>query len=322
MIIKKIRTFIFSHQLEILLILFGIILFVWVFLTSAPLKFKENTLFTIEEGQSLKQVGNNLKDSNLIASQSLFNSVAILTGKEDKIIAGEYLISEPLSVFEILNRITKGEYGIGVQSITLKEGFTNSEIAFTLSQTFPKFNREKFDELTLGLEGYLFPDTYFLPENADTDLILEVLLEIFNSKMYLVEDELNRSPYTLYEIITMASIVEKEATKESRQEVANILWKRIEIDMPLQVDATFVYERGLGTFDLTLDDLAEDTPYNTYINKGLPPTPIANPGLESIKAAANPKPTDNLFFLTGHDGEMYYAKTFEEHKRNKELHLW
>ena len=120
----------------------------------------------------------------------------------------------------------------------------------------------------------------------------------------------------------MASIIEGEADSYSRQEVADILWKRIDEDMPLQVDATFVYSIGKSTFDLTLNDLRnEDNPYNSYVFRGLPPTPINNPGIKAIRSAARQNDTPYLFFLTGRDGNMYYASTFEAHKNNRRLYL-
>ena len=138
--------------------------------------------------------------------------------------------------------------------------------------------------------------------------------ENFYNKITENEELIKSSNYSLEQIIIMASIVEKEATADTREEVANVLWKRYEEEFPLQVDATFVYTHNKGTFDITKNDLAnKDNPYNTYYHTGLIPTPISNPGLESIKAAAQPEPTDNYFFLTGQDGKMYFAKTFKEH---------
>jgi len=120
----------------------------------------------------------------------------------------------------------------------------------------------------------------------------------------------------------MASILEGEAlTTSDRKLVAGVLWRRLEIGMPLQVDATFSYVNGKTTFELTLDDLKIDSPYNTYKYKGLPPTPINNPGLNSINAALYPTKTKYLYFLSGNDGKMHYARTFEEHKRNRQLYL-
>jgi UPF0755 protein len=126
----------------------------------------------------------------------------------------------------------------------------------------------------------------------------------------------------LDEIIKMASIVETEARMEkTRRVVAGILWERIRRGMPLQVDVSFRYINGKTTRNLTVSDLKIDSPYNSYIYKGLPPTPIANPGLEAILASANPIKTDYLYFLTGKDNVMYYARTFEEHVVNTELYL-
>jgi UPF0755 protein len=128
--------------------------------------------------------------------------------------------------------------------------------------------------------------------------------------------------YTEDEVIILASILEREANDEtSMRMVAGILENRLRDDMPLQVDAVFQYYTGKGSSDLTLEDLTTDTPYNTYTNIGLPPQPIGNPGLMAIEAVLNPTPSDYYYYLTGDDGEFYYAKTFEEHKRNKARYL-
>lgn len=134
--------------------------------------------------------------------------------------------------------------------------------------------------------------------------------------------EVEKSGRSLEDIIVMASILEGEAkTREDMEIVSGILWKRIEIGMPLQVDTSFVYILGKATEDLTLSDLEVKSPYNTYLYKGLPPGPISNPGLDSIRAAVNPTTTPYLYFLTGNDGKMYYARTFDEHVKNKQKYL-
>jgi UPF0755 protein len=120
----------------------------------------------------------------------------------------------------------------------------------------------------------------------------------------------------------MASIVEKEATRDTIQEVTDVLWKRIEEEMPLQVDATFVYSIGKNSFTVTRDEMKdEEDPYHTYVHLGLPPTPISNPGLDTILASINHRPTKYFFFLTGRDGRMYFAVDFAGHKRNRSLYL-
>jgi len=292
-----------------------------VTLSSSPTTFNKDIIIEIEEGATLKEVSQLLKDEKIIQSRSIFSTLLIIQGKDDNIVAGDYQFDYSHSIFEVSKRITTGDYGIELSRITLTEGLTLRQMANMLADQYPKFDKELFLVLTQGKEGYLFPETYFFPENIEAREVIEVLKNTFIAKMEEIKSEISSSPYTLEEIVIMASIVEKEATKESREDVANILWNRLDIDMALQVDAPFVYERNKGTFDLSIADLEEDSPYNTYTNRGLIPTPISNPGIDSILAAANPEPTNYLFFLTGHDGEMYYAETFEGHKENKRLYL-
>lgn len=319
--LKNARDFILKSKKEIIFLTFFLILCCWVFITTIPKGFQPNTLFEIEEGESLKTVSQKLDDSGLIKSKTLFSILMILKGDDDNIVSGEYLFHNPESIFTIADRFSKGEYGISSITVTFPEGVTLNEMANILEDKFPDFNRKEFEIKTSLYEGYLFPDTYIFPENADVDLIIQTLISNFEDKMESIKNILKESGKDLREIIIMASIVEKEATENSRRQIANILWKRMEIEMPLQVDATFVYERGKGTFDLSREDLRTDSPYNTYTKAGLPPTPISNPGLESIKAAAQIEDTDYLFFLTGRDGEMYYAETHDEHVLNKQKYL-
>jgi UPF0755 protein len=319
--ISQIRAFTKKHLREGIFLLVFFVLFYWVFISSAPRMNHHRTLVEIEEGMGLKEISNLFEENNLIRSKIVFDALLIIRGKDDEIVAGEYLFEGRNSVFNVVDRIIKGDYGIETKTIILKEGFTLEQMAFILSEIYERIDYDEFLELTEGKEGYLFPDTYIFPENVTSEKVIETLEKTFKERVDKISNEINNSPYSFEEIITMASIIEKESTKEARQEVSNILWKRIEIGMALQVDATFVYERDKGTFDLTKADLQKDSPYNTYTNTGLPPTPISNPGIESIKAAANPQPTENLYFLTGYDGEMYYAETHDGHVRNKSLYL-
>lgn len=299
-----------------------LIAFFWIFITSAPVNFDEAYSVEIEKGSSLKEISEHLKDEGLIRSRTVFNAFMILKFGETKIISGEYLFHSPPSIFEVLRRMTTGDYGIETKQIRVPEGATVKEIGQLFEQEFTNFDKNAFYQLTEGKEGYLFPDTYYFLENVKAHEVVTLMEETFKDKVARLKGEVDFTR-SLEEIVIMASIIEKEATDDSRQEVSNILWKRIDIEMPLQVDATFVYSHGKGTFDLTKSDLTdEDNPYNTYVHLGLPPTPISNPGYESLKAAASEEDTDYLFFLTGHDGEMYYAKTFEGHKKNKANYLY
>jgi UPF0755 protein len=183
-----------------------------------------------------------------------------------------------------------------------------------------QFNKEEFLNLAKGREGYLFPDTYFVSGSVNPSEIIQMMENNFTKKITSVPG-IATSTHTLKDIITMASILEGEALPKDRAVVAGILWKRLGMGMPLQVDSTFSYVNGKNTYELTLDDLKIDSPYNTYEHKGLPPGPISNPGLDAIISALTPTKTKYLYFLTEKDGTIHYAKTFEEHKRNKELYL-
>jgi len=145
----------------------------------------------------------------------------------------------------------------------------------------------------------------------------------FNVKISEIQDKIEKSKKSLKDVIIMASILEKEGNSfESNKIIAGILWKRIEIGMPLQVDAVFPYIIGKNTYELTLEDLKVDSKYNTYLHKGLPPGPISNPGIYSILATLEPIKTDNLYYLSDKNGTMHYATNFEQHKKNKELYLY
>ncbi|MBI3075161.1 MAG: endolytic transglycosylase MltG, partial [Parcubacteria group bacterium] len=147
--------------------------------------------------------------------------------------------------------------------------------------------------------------------------------ENFFKKIKPLETAIGDSGKNLHEILTMASLLEEEArAADTRRLIAGILWRRLKIGMPLQVDATFMYINGKNTFELTLEDLADDSsPYNTYTHKGLPPGPITNPGLDSIVAALYPKENPYLFYLADLSGTTYYSRTFDEHKEKKFRYL-
>lgn len=295
---------------------------IWIYLTSAPKNIELPLSIEIEQGSSLKEITKYLKETGLIRSKTIVNAMIILGAGDSKVVSGEYLFESYPSAFEVVKRITRGDFGIDVKEVTFPEGVTVEEIALIMESRYPYFEKDAFIQLASDSEGLLFPDTYLFLENVKAYEVYNVLKENFEEKIGEVIPIIKESKRSLDEVVIMASIVEKEATAEARQEVANILWKRLELGMPLQVDATFVYSIDKGTFDLTKKDLTdEENPYNTYVHEGLPPTAIGNPGLDSLVAAATASNTKNLFFLTGHDGEMYYAVTFDEHKANKRKYL-
>lgn len=283
----------------------------------APKEFPIPYHLTIEPGQTLFSVSSELYADKVIRSPRVFEIFMLSLGNEKNISEGEYYFSEPLTVLGVAMRISGKQFGIDRQRITFPEGFTTKNMAERLVQVFPNFNAPLFLELTKDDEGYLFPDTYgFFPSLAP-DFVVTTLKRNFDKKIATVADQITSSSRTKADIITMASIIEKEANgKDDRAVISGILWKRLDRGMLLQVDAPFLFLFDKQSSELTLKDLATDSPYNTYKYKGLPPGPISNPGLESIKAALNPEVSPYLYYLHDKTGAIHYASTYKEHLAN------
>jgi len=195
-------------------------------------------------------------------------------------------------------------------------------MADLLAARFEKFDPIAFLLLTEDKEGYLFPDTYQFPPNVTTPQVIDTLERTFYDRISGLENDIATFGHPIHEVVTMASLLEKEAwNEEDREYIAGVLWHRIDIGMPLQVDAVFGYIERTDTFNPTFSDLEIDSPYNTYKYKGLPPGPIGNPSLSALEAAVHPKTTDALFYLHGKDGMLRLAKTYEEHLVNRRRYL-
>ncbi len=304
-------------MLKIYIFSISIILFVvYFYSTTPPSSFPSNSTITIPDGVGLYSLAEGLKEDKIIRSPFLFRTIAILLGGERDMKAGQYFMPDPQNVFVIAWRVFYGDYDIETVKITIPEGFNVSKISSLFDNRFKLFDHESF--MSLAPEGYLFPDTYFIPITTTASSTIKLFNDNFARQISSSMPIINSSKRTLKEIITMASIIENEAKfREDRNIVSGILWKRIDLGIPMQVDASFIYVNGKTTKDLTLTDLKIDSPYNTYLYRGLPPTPISNPGLESITAALNPAVTPYLYFLTGDDGVMYYSRTFDEHVAKK-----
>jgi len=292
------------------------------FALSAPANFPEGRKVTIEEGMSLAQASEHLKEHSVVRSTFLFELVTILRAGDGSIFAGEYFFSEPLSAINVSYRLTHGIFGLDPVRITIPEGSTVLDVADIFSEKVPEFDALTFLSMAEGMDGYLFPDTYLFLPNVEPIQVIKEMRNTFDRRIKEIEKEINASGRSLEDIVIMASIIEKEATTvEDKNLVSGVLWNRIDIGMPLQVDAVFEYINGKNTYELTLEDLDIDSPYNTYRYKGFPPTPIANPGLDSLRAAAVPEDSEYLFYLSDRSGKIYYAHDFEEHKKNKRLYL-
>lgn len=280
-----------------------------LFFLSAPQNFPSGKTMVIEKGTGLAEISEKLEKEGFIRSKSVFVLNAIVFNKSKKIKYGKYLFNEPVSVFALTGRLTKGEFGFKPIKIVAPEGLTIKEIA-ELFVGFENFDKTEFLEKAGMSEGYLFPDTYLFLPSAETEQIIGTMKDNFKKKAGDVGQD----------IVIMASLIEKEVPdSDDRKIVSGILWKRLELGMALQVDAVFPYITGRQK--VLLDDLKIDSPYNTYLYKGLPPGPIANPGLDAIEAARNPKESPYLYYLSGNDGKTHFAKTFAEHLKNKEKYL-
>lgn len=287
--------------------LLGLIAVFWWKLETAPVNPGEKTsqTFIINRGEGVKAIGADLKAKNLIRDEWAFLIMAKRLGIEKKIQAGSYHLSKGMSTAQVALTFTLGTEDIW---ITIPEGWRSEEIVDYLKNN--GLNGQLGD-WTLE-EGKYFPDTYLVPKQMTIDEVRKLMRKTFDQKV----------PNITNEQLTIASLVEREARKaEDRPLVASVIWNRYKIGMKLDIDATIQYALGFWKKDLTIQDLAIRSPYNTYTNPGLPPTPICNPGLSAINATINPATTDYLYYLTDKDGVMHYASTIDQHNANVAKYL-
>jgi len=316
---EQFSLFLACHLSLIVIIL---LVSIYSFSIRAPENYKPGMLFSLEKGRTLNETSIFLKEGGIIRSSFWFKNIVVFLGGENDIKAGDYFFETPLSSYEIARRVIKGDFGLTPIKTTIPEGLNIFEIAELLENKFPELDKKEFLKLAKNKEGYLFPDTYFFMPNTKAKDFVEAMEQNFERKIADIQKDIEKSGRTPEEVIIMASIVETEArVSEQRQTIAGILWKRLEIDMPLQVDAVFKYINGKNSYELTLEDLKTDSPYNTYTRIGLPPTPIANPGLDAILATIKPVESTYFYFLADKRGGIYYAKTYDEHVENKRKYL-
>lgn len=286
-------------------------------LIQPPAQFPVPYRITIERGQTLFSISEELTQAQVIRSPRVFELLMLSLGDEKQISEGEYVFDRPLSVIEVAMRISGRHFGVGREKVTFPEGFSVKEMADRLAMQYVDFDKNTFFEKAIHQQGYLFPDTYRFFPSVSPDVVIATLTANYERKIAPLRTTIEQSGYTEKEIIIMASLIEKEASgAEDRAVIAGILWKRIKKGMPLQVDAPFLYLLGKESKELTRADLALISPYNTYVNKGLPPAPINNPGIEAIRAALYPTESPYLFYLHDAKGAVHYARTFADHKKN------
>ena len=316
------------------LLLIGLFFLVIIFLSigfslffiSPAEKQGKSRMVVVREGLSLKEVAGELERRKIITSKILFELWAKIMGSAKKIKAGEYQLSPGLPPVRILDILTRGD--VITHPVTVPEGFTRKQIAELLDRKglankkdFLSFTNEQSLLKRYGisgpdLEGYLFPDTYQFARGISALIAIDAMVRRFLQVVGPFKGRMDEMGMDLRELITLASIVEKETSLASeRPMIASVFLNRLKRGMRLESDPTVIY--GLKDFNgnLTRKDLEKPTLFNTYIIRGLPPGPIANPGLEAIKAVLYPAKTDYLYFVSKNDGSHYFSKTLSEHNR-------
>lgn len=272
----------------------------------------------IPKGSSPHKISQILKDSDVIYSKKLFIALIKFRGYSTKLQAGLYDFNKKDSLSAIIEKIKNGE-SKNIK-VTIPEGFNIKQIAHALSQ-HNICNEEKFINLAAEqeMEGYLFPNTYFLlPQMSETEVI-KVMNDDFNKYWTKEKEErLKQINKTKRDVIILASIVEKEAVADSeRPIIAGVFLNRLAKGMRLESCSTVLYAMGINKERLSFEDLKFESPYNTYRYKGLPPGPICNPGAKAIDAVLYPEMTDSLYFVSKGNGTHYFSSTFEQHVKNK-----
>lgn len=276
----------------------------------------------VARGTSVPEIAEKLAAAHIISHPLVLRLLLRVSGESGNIKPGVYQFMTPQNAFVVAYRLVTGAYGLPPVRITFIEGTTVQEAATHVAGAMPGITADEFLTAADGQEGYLFPDTYFFQPSDDAASIVAAMRANFDTKIASITPEINASHHSLADIVTMASILEKEArTSTDRRMVAGILWNRIRLGMPLQVDAVFGYIFNRPTYSPSPADLVVKSPYNTYLHIGLPPGPIDNPGLDSLEAATQPTKTRYLYYLTGHDGLMHYATTYAGHQANLRKYL-
>lgn len=298
------------------------------FLFEGPDKVGREVIYEVKMGQSFNSIARDLQARGILKNADAFRVYAKFTRQIPKVKVGEYLLNTAMTPPQVMAVITSG-FSV-TRALTVPEGFTTFEIATLLEQKGFATRAEvlklcfdkNFVKKVLGverpsLEGYLYPETYMLTKYMGAEKILTAMVKTFKEKFEKVP-----KPYpfgwTDYQVITMASIIEKETgAPQERQLISSVFSNRLKKNMRLQTDPTIIYAKALKTGRIVIDikkvDLTLEHPYNTYMKSGLPPGPISNPGFDAMKAAVNPAITDFLFFVSQNDGTHIFSESYEKH---------
>ncbi len=306
----------------ILIVVLGILFLIYYKEGTLPVNSQDKTYktFVISRGESVNSIITNLHNQGLIRNKLPFFILLKIQGIDNSIQAGDFRLSTAMSAKQIAQELTTGTLD---KWITIIEGLRVEEVANILAI---EFGIPEVEFISQAEEGYLFPDTYLVPKEATLGAILTVFETNFNRRYSPpLREKAERLGFSDHKLLTLASLVEREANNpDDMRRVASVMLKRLTVGMPLQIDATVQYaigyqhnEKSWWKKNLSVSDLTINSPYNTYKNAGLPPGPIASPGLAAIEAVLNADPnTPYLYYISGTDGVMHYGRNLEEHNKN------
>ena len=298
--------------------------------STASIDTDETIYLQVKAGMTSKEIGQELEQHGVITSHFKFWLTAKVNGYDNQIKTGIYELHPGMEPRDVLQKLVNGETtrikftipeGYRIQDIAKRlgeEGIVDEKEFLRKAKTFRPYDYvTPTDDVYYDCEGFLFPDTYELRSDYDVDTLLKEMASDFDNrltpKLRARAKELHLS---IYELVTFASLVEKEVRyAEDRPIVAQVFWKRLKLGMPLQSDTTFQYLRDDPKEDLSYADTTVDSPYNTYQHKGLPPGPIASPGMAAIEAVLYPADTDYLYFVADRDGHNHYSRTYADHEK-------
>jgi UPF0755 protein len=310
--------------------LFCFLIILWLLLFPPKAKYIVGRV-CIPVGATSEEIASILCEHKIIGMKQPFVILSKIKGVERKLKAGEYELNNRMSVLEILDKLVRGE--TVSSKFTIPEGYTIREIARKLAsmglvreERFIKLCREPWRFHSIQkipgetLEGYLFPDTYYVGKGMKAEDIIKLMFRRFWELIGRGESvgRAESLGFTLHEIVILASIIEKEATVEEEKPIISAVFhNRLRKNLPLEADPTILYALGKHKERVTYSDLKVPSPYNTYLNPGLPPAPICNPGKTSIKAALNPARVPYLYFVSRGDGTHEFSTTYTQHLRAK-----
>ncbi len=284
---------------------------------------KTSKIFVVRKGESIREIGNSLKRENLIRSPVIFFVYIKLNGQDKNIQAGDYKLSPSMGLGKLIESLNHGTLDIWV---TIPEGLRAEEIADIFAKDLPSYEESWRPDL-IANEGYLFPDTYLIPRDADASMVISIMKNTFNKRMDDAGINVNAPGFV--NALIIASIIEKEAKFAGDfPVVSSVIHNRLNDGMALQVDPSVAYALGYQTDtkkwwkqELTFEDLKVESPYNTYKYTGLPPRPISNPGVQAVQAALNPSTTDYLYYISDKTGHIHPAKDSAGHQANIQKYL-